>query len=127
MRKFVKILGILAVIFSLASLYNFFALGQRDLGFSNVYYYCENGISQIYPAGMIDGIDSNYKTQVYTYYDKNGISIGACRPDEAQECMRVKELAGTCEKRGIPLYNLIIPRYLWDLWIALNSTPSAPH
>ena len=97
MRTSIKIFGIIAIIFILLCLYNFFVLGQKDFGFFNVYSYCENGVYKTYPANVTDGTS--------LYYDEHGGYIGECTSwIMSESCAKIQKLAGTCETGGVPLH-----------------------
>ena len=55
------------------------------------YRYCQEGIYNIYPRGVIDG--------GITYYDKTGQIIGTCDSwgVKGQNCKEARERAGVCK------------------------------
>jgi hypothetical protein len=98
MKKFftilLRVLFIIVILCLLPLLYNFVILGQKDLGLTNSYSYCQNGIYTTYPRGQTDGSS--------TYYNKDGVKIGECHSwIPGDTCAQAQTLAGKCEEKGL--------------------------
>ena len=98
-KKIVKVplvlVGVIGASILLILLYNFFVLGQKDLGILYQYSYCENGIYSIYPRGIVDGGSA--------YYNRQGEKLGWCDAwgVTGDKCKETVELAGTCQRHSM--------------------------
>lgn len=119
MKTSFKILGTLVALVALlvsAALYNFFVLGQPDFGLMVSYSYCEN---EIFSFDLPGQLDRGFRT----YYDAEGMAIGACYPTVDDECRKMRQTAGICKEHGFPLFKIPFLSYIWSAWLSLNQEP----
>lgn len=114
MRTWIKIVATLVGIFILASLYNYAVLGQKDFGMLNVHKYCQNGIYDSHSYGLLVPGETEVRPNDpwAVYYDENGKYLAECSSLEANphpECIEIEKLAGTCTRKGVPLYLFAAP------------------